>query len=138
MEDAHHFINAIRKYLKCSINWKGRNYIGLNLYWNYTKNYVDISMPGYIPTTFHKFQQKPPARPQDVPYPWNKFFYGKHIQLATQQRSAPKPNSTDTNSVQSINVTFLYYNREVDPTMLPALNKISTCQSAPTQCTMEK
>ena len=71
------------------------------------KKYVDIYMPGYISTTLQKLNQKPPARPQDAPHPWKKPVYGKHIQLATQQRSAPKLNSADTNRVQSINVTFL-------------------------------
>ena len=90
-------------------------------------------MHGYIPTTLHKFQHKPSARPQDAPNPWNKTVYGKHIQLATQKISAPKLNSADINSVQSINGTFLYYALTVDPTMLPDLNEISTCRSAPTQ-----
>ena len=86
----------------------------------------------------HKFQHKPPARPQYAPYPWNKPVYGKHVQLATQQISAPKLNSAYTNRIESINGTFLYYARAVDPTMLPSLNEISTCQSAPTQYTMDK
>ena len=97
------------------------------------KKYVDIYMPGYIPTTLHKLQQKPPARPQDAPHPWNKPVYGNHIQLSTQKRSVPILNSADKNRVQSINGTFIYYSWAVDPTMIPALNEISTCQSAPTQ-----
>ena len=60
-------------------------------------------MPEYIPTGFNKLQQKPPARPQDSPHPWNKPVDGKFIHLATKQISAPKLNSTDTNIVQSIN-----------------------------------
>ena len=38
MEDAHHLINAIKKYFKCSINWEGQNYLGLTLDWNYKKH----------------------------------------------------------------------------------------------------
>ena len=113
IDGMHHLINAIRKYFKCSINWEGQNYIGFTLDWNYTKKYVDISMSGYIRTPFQKFQHKPPARPKDDPHPWNKPVYFKHIQLATQQSSSPKPNSADTNSVQFINGTFLYYDLAV-------------------------
>ena len=138
MEDVHHLINAIKKYFKFSIDWGGQNYLGLTLYWKYPKNYVDIFMPRYIPTTLHKFHHKPPARPQDVPHPCNKPIYGKHIQLATQQSSAPKLNSTDTNILQFINRTFLYYSRAVDPTMIPDLNEISICQYTQTQDTMDK
>ena len=107
MEDAHHLIDAIKKYFKCSIDWKGHNYLGLTLDWNYTKKYVDISMHGYIPTTLHKFQHKPPERPQDAPNPCNKPVYGKHIQLTTQKSSAQNLNSADTNIVQSISGNFL-------------------------------
>ena len=95
-------------------------------------------MHGYIPTTLQKLHHKPPARPQDSPHPWNKPAYGKRVQLAIQKFSAPKINSEDTNRVQSINRTFLYYTRALDPTMLPSLNEISICQSAPTQDTMDK
>ena len=52
MEDAHHLINAIKKYFKLSVEWEGQNYLGLTLDWKYTKKYDDISIPGYIPTTF--------------------------------------------------------------------------------------
>ena len=138
MEDAHHLINATRKYFKCSIDWEGKNDLGLTLDWKYTKEYFDISMPGYIPTALQKIQHKPPARPQDAPHLWNKPVYVKHIQLTTQKISAPKINSADTNRIQSIDDNFLYYALEVDPTMLPPPNEIFIRQSATTQSTMDK
>ena len=75
--------------------------------WKYAKTYVDISMPGYIPTALQHFQKKTPELPQDVPHPCNKPVYGKHIQLPIQQSSDPKLNSTETNCVQFVNGTFL-------------------------------
>ena len=50
MEDADHLINSIRKYFNFSIDRGGQNYLDLTLYWKYTKKYVDIYMPRYIPT----------------------------------------------------------------------------------------
>ena len=95
-------------------------------------------MPGYIQNSLQKFQQEPLEHPQYTPHPWNKPVYGKYIQLDTQQISVPKLNSADTSCVQYINDIFLYYSRAVDPTIIPDLNKISTCQYAPTQDTMKK
>ena len=95
-------------------------------------------MPEYIPTGFNKLQQKPPARAQYVPHTWNKHIYVKHIQLATQQSPSPKLNSADTNCVQSINSTFLYYALAVYPYIIPYINKISTFQYVLTQDTMAK
>ena len=101
MDDAHHLINEIIKYFKCSIDWERKNHLGLTLDWNYAQNYYDISIPGYITLSLHKFQHKPLARTQYSLYPWNKPDYGN------QQSPAPKTNSTDTNLVQSINGNFL-------------------------------
>ena len=126
-----------KKYFKWSIDWEGQNYLGLTLEWTCAKNYIDISMPGYIPTALHKFQHKPPSYTQDAPHPCNKPVYGKHIQFATQKSYTPKLNSAYTNRVQSINGNFLYYSCSVDPTIIPALNLIFTWQSALTQDTME-
>ena len=95
-------------------------------------------MPGYILTALQKLKHKQPARTQYAPHSRNKYVYGKHIQLATQQRSAQILNSTDKKRVQYINATFLYYAREVDPTMLTYLNEIYNCQSTMTQDKMEK
>ena len=95
-------------------------------------------MPGYIPTAFHRFQHKLPAHAQDAPNSWNKSVYDKHIQLATQQSSAPKLNFTDTNDVQSIKWTFLYYASAVYSTIISALKNISTYLSSLTQYIIAK
>ena len=94
-------------------------------------------MPGYIPTVMHKLQHKASVSSQEAPNTCNKPIYRKHIQLSTQQSSAPKINSADTNIVQSINVTFLYYTHSVDPTILQNLNEGSTCKYSLKQDTME-
>ena len=95
-------------------------------------------MHGYNPTVLPKFQHKTPSHHQYTSHSWDKSIYRKYIQLDTQQSSAPNTNSIDTNRVQSISGTFLYYDRSLDPYTLPALNKISTCQSTPNQDIMDK
>ena len=56
-EDADHLISSIHKHFKCSVNWEGKNYLGLTLNWNYTnKRYIDVSMPGYIKAALKNFQ----------------------------------------------------------------------------------
>ena len=85
-------------------------------------------MPVYTPTALKKLQHKSPSCHQDDPHTWNKHVYGKHIKLPTQKIPAPKLKSVDTNNLQSINGTLLYYANVVELTMLPDLNKISICQ----------
>ena len=71
-DDADHIIDTIQKYYKVSVDWTGKNYLGLTLDWNYTKKCVDISMPGYVPAARNKFQHKNPKKPQDSPHSWYK------------------------------------------------------------------
>ena len=41
-DDADHLLNSIKNHYAISIDWQGRNYLGLTIYWNYKKIYVDI------------------------------------------------------------------------------------------------
>ena len=55
-DDAQHLINALDAHYGITIDWTSQNYCGLTLDWHYTKGYVDVSMPGYIPDTSQQFQ----------------------------------------------------------------------------------
>ena len=81
--DVNHLIDAIQDTYECSINWKGTQYCGLALAWNYPEGYVDISMPGYVKKSLNKFNHKPPKRPEHAPHDWTAPIYGQQ----TQQRA---------------------------------------------------
>ena len=95
-------------------------------------------MPGYVPKALHKFQHTHPKSPQYAPNKWTKPAYGQRIQYAATQEDLPLLEKQGNIRVQSINGTFLYYARAVDPTMLVALNEISQQQSKPTAATLRK
>ena len=62
----------------------------------------------------------------------------KKIQYTSPRDDSPLLDKKGIKKVQKINGTFLYYGVAVDPTILPALNEISTQQSAPTENTLKK
>jgi len=95
-------------------------------------------MPGYVPKTLHTFQHPTPKRPQFAPHKWTEPAYGQRIQYARNLEDLPLLDRARAIKVQSINGTFLYYARAVDPTMLVALNEISQQQSKPTAATLKK
>ena len=95
-------------------------------------------MPGYVPAARNKFQHKDPKKPQYSPHSWSKPVYGQKVQWVKEDPNSPLLRGENIIRVQSISGTFLYYACAVDPTMLVALNEISTSQSAPTQETMKK
>jgi len=43
-DDAEHLIAAIQENYDCTVNWTGSTYCGMNLHWNYEREYVDVSM----------------------------------------------------------------------------------------------
>ena len=116
MDDANHLMTSIRKHFKCTVDWTGKNYLGLTLDWNYIQRYVDLSMPGYVPRARLKFQHKMPKKPQYSPHPWQQPVYGQRIQYADDPSASPLLDKPGITRVQSINGTCIYYGRAVDPT----------------------
>ena len=60
------------------------------------------------------------------------------MQFAKDPDTSEKINANGTRRIQQINGTSLYYGRAIDPTILVALNEISTQQSSPTTKTTKK
>ena len=93
--------------LTCSL------YYDIILKWNYKKMYVDLSMPGYVQSALHKFQQHPPRRRQHAPHPWINPIYGQKQQFVNEIQSPPLSKIEKTR-IQAIVGTFLYYSRAID------------------------
>ena len=133
-DDADHLLNALRCKYKISTDWKGKNYCGLTMDWNYAEGWVDISMPGYVRKALERLQHVAPKLPQYSPHRWTSPSYGSKIQLAPIDTS-PLLDAKGKKYVQSVTGTFGYYSRGVDPTMQPAINEIAAKQAAPTEQT---
>lgn len=137
--DALHLINAIKDHYQLTIDWASTRYCGLTLDWNYTKGYVDVSMPGYVSKALERFLHPAPAHPQHAPHKWTAPVFGRRApQAPTSAASGKLLDAKGKQRVQQITGTFLYYGRGVDPTILPALNEISSQQAAPTEETLQK
>ena len=84
-------------------------------------------MPEYVKEALHKFQHPTPSQPQNSPHQWNPPNYGSTAQqLEHQAPEFTKLSPTEANTVQEVVDNFIYYAREVNPTMLVALNSNST------------
>ena len=136
--DANHLLNALQQYYKITTDWTGNNYLGLHLDWNYQKNYVDISMPGYITKVLHKFKHVQPPKIQHAPHKWAEPVYGKQQQMAILEDNDPILPPDKIKEVQQIVGSLLYYARAIESPILPALNEISHRQASPTANTLNK
>jgi hypothetical protein len=137
-EDANHLLDSLKNYYKITVDWEGKNYCGLDINWNYNDGFVDVSMSKYIPTVLHCFQHQKPTKPCYAPHEWTLPAYGQRVQFPTKPDESPFLDKKQTQEVQSITGSLLYYSRAVDPTMLPALNEIATQQAKPTINTLKK
>ena len=94
-------------------------------------------MPDYIQKALKRLQYNPMIRPQFSPHRHTAPQYGRK----GEQQLTPPPDRTtplsskETTHIQSILGALLYYARALDCTILPALNEISSQQSAPTVVT---
>ncbi len=134
--DIQNLISALQQNYKISTDFEGKNYCGLTLDWFYDDGYVDISMPGYVTKALAKFQYTPSTL-QYSPHECTRPAFGAKIQYATDPDTSQRVSPKETQRVQSIAGTFLYYSRAIDPTMIVALNEIASVQSKPTQKTIK-
>jgi hypothetical protein len=132
--DAQHLFDALKQRYTITEDWTGSHYLGFQLDWNYAQGHVDISMPGYVSKALTTLRHPAPTRPQHSPHPWTAPVYGKKQQLASTDLT-PLLDKAGIHRVQQISGLFLYYSRSCDPTIVTALNEISSQQAAPTEKT---
>jgi hypothetical protein len=139
-QDVDHLISALQTNYKLSTDWSGANFCGLTFDWHYQEEYVDVSMPQYIPELLKKLSHTMPSKPQFSPFiitPYKPLKAGQRQYAPTPDESAFL-NSTETTTIQQIVGSLLYYARAIDYTLLPALNTISQSQAKPTENTKKE
>ena len=117
-DDANHLLNSLKNHCAISTDWEGNNYLGLTIDWNYSKEYVNISMPDYVRKALDRLQHPNPKIPQYAPHCWSVPAYGKRLQMALDTDESNLLDKNSTKSIQSILGTMIYYALSVDPTML--------------------
>ena len=88
-QHAEHLLAALRTLYKVTEDKTGSKYCGLTIKWNYKQNWVEISMPEYIPALLHKFCHLPPEKRQDAPHKWPVHSYGEKFQYADFPKASP-------------------------------------------------
>ncbi len=70
-------------------DWEGNLYCGITLEWNYTKQYVHLSMAAYVTKQLTQYGHIPPLKPQHCPYAPNPINYGKDNQPPSPIDNSP-------------------------------------------------
>ena len=122
------------------VDWKGEDFLGFNLKWNYNSGHVTLSMSNYVKNALVKLQHQLKKFPQYSPHECHsvKWTSKGMQQFAHQEDTSDLLSPKETKYIQSVVGTFLYYARAIDSTMLPALNQIGSQQAQPTVKLKEK
>ena len=137
-DDTNHLLNSLKNHYATSTDWEGRNNLGFTIDWNYSEEYVEISMTDYLRKVMDRIQHPKPKRPQYAPHRWSVPAYGKRPQMATDQYKCNIFDKNSNKKIHSIVINMLYYARLVDPTILRSINELLRVQSRPAQDTAEK
>ena len=124
--DADHLIQYIRKkYKKFKVDWDAKQYIGINLKWDYDQNTVELSMQGYVEQALIELEHNMPKQNHKGPSKAIQRVYGQKVQYAETDDSLPMTPIEIKLKQQAVG-KFLFYARAIDNTMLHALNDIAT------------
>ena len=137
-EHALHLLNALQQLYTVTEDWGGTLYSGLTIDWNYSDQYVDISMPYYIPNFLHRFQHSAPRKYQGAPHAWTTPTYGAKVQYATLPDESPLLPPSGIKTIQEQVGSLLYYGAAVDPFILVATGTIGSSQAKATEFTREE
>ena len=130
----NHLLNALKERYKISIDREAKNYVCMQLDWDYINRTVDISMPNYIKDLLTKIQHKN-VKIEYAPHTYNVPAYSSKIQYADNVDTSPVLSDANKKHIQKIIGSLCYYGRAVDPTILVALNTLTSQQNAPTAAT---
>jgi hypothetical protein len=134
-EDIEHLASVLKQDYKIDVDWKGTQYLGLTLDWDYATRKVHISMPGYIEKTLVRFAHVPPTKPQMQPHSHTIPTYTT-VQYAKAINSSPAATKEEEKYIHQVIGVLLYYGRAVDSTILVGLSSLATAQAKPTQQTV--
>ena len=107
-------------------------YIGIKLEWDYVHRTVTLSMPSYVWKALHRFQHILRGGKDYPPHTCAPIHYVQKVQYADPLDAAEYLSDKETNLVQQVCGTFLYYAIAIDNTIIPALSKIYSDQSKAT------
>jgi hypothetical protein len=133
--DTDRLLDVLRQHYPITFDPLGRKFLGMKIHHDRTQRKLTISMPGYIQQALDRFHVSKPAKPTLTPLPYNLPNYGQKVQQPVEDHS-PLATEAEKKLVQQVIGVLNYYARAIDYSMLVAVNKISSQQSAPTTKTM--
>jgi hypothetical protein len=88
--DLDHLIASLEKYYDVTVDLKGKEYVKIELDWDYKNKRVQLSMAPYFhQKALRQFNNGVPTQRQDSPYPYTEPKYGAKQQFAEYDTTMP-------------------------------------------------
>ncbi len=137
-EHAEHLESVLKQHYPVKTEWDGKRYIGIFLDWDYNKQQVHLSIPGYKDKALKQFNHPKPKRPQNQPFPHTQPKYGAPKQYAKEESNAPPLDKKGKRFIQQVCGKFLFLGRAVDSSLLVPISAIASQAANPTTDTLQQ
>ena len=135
-EDLDHLLNSLEKKYAMKVDMDAKQYVGIDLQWDYNKRELICSMDEYIDTALLELQHVQSKQLHHGPSKHTPPNYGATTQYVVDS-NLPQLASRDIKYIQKVIGKFLFMARAIDNTQLHALNELARTVSKGTSETME-
>eukprot|EP00804_Cyclotella_cryptica_P028801 CCRYP_020156-RA/>CCRYP_020156-RA protein AED:0.37 eAED:0.36 QI:0/0/0/1/0.66/0.75/4/0/434 len=108
-EDLDHLIATLRKHYDVALDKEGKEFVKIELDWDYDQGKVHLSIKPYRDKALRQFDNLEPSKSQDSPYPHIPIKYGAAEQFVDTDES-PSVGKDEQKHVQKVNGKFLCTN----------------------------
>ena len=134
-EDVQHLISSLEEKYTMKVDMEAKQYIGIDLQWDYEKRHLYCSMDEYIWTALQEFQHAIPKQHFYGPSKATRPDYGAKVQYVVDDTSPPLPLEK-IRYIQRVIGKFLFLARALDNTQPHSLNEIACSAATGTEATL--
>jgi len=132
IEHRDHLFAVLRSQYDITVDPTGSQYLGMTIVHDKRKHTISISLPDYVPEVIKKFGVIHKKRMTDSPLVYTPPQYGAKQQVFNHDYS-PLVSHERKVRIQQIIGNLLYLARCTDPSLLTAVNKLSSKQAMATE-----
>ena len=130
-DDLDHLIRTLEKYYNVAVDLDGKEFVKIELDWDYENKRVHLSMAPYLQKALRQFDNIVPTKRHASPYPHIEPKYG-----AKEYDTSAPVGKDEQKRVQQVTGKFNWYARGVDGTLLMPISALSAQQAKPMQSTI--
>ena len=124
LSDFEHLRDCLSLRYKMKVDMDAKQYVGIDLEWDYNKRTLLCSMNEYVDTALKEFEHAIPKQHYCAPSKSTRPDYGAKVQYVEDDQSRSL-NLNEIKRIQKITGKFLFLARAVDNTILHALNELA-------------